>query len=450
MRDLILMAVTTVLAVIAIGRPRFGILVFVAYGLAAPHSYTWGFARFFPHSMVISLCVLVGYLMTNEKGPVPRSREVFLLWALFVLFIFTSITAFHVEDAFVRLKAVGKMLLMVLVALSLMKGEGGLRSFLQAIAWPLGLYGLKGGVFVLATGGHYIVEGPEDSFLAANNSIGLALAMNLPLLFYLAKLQASVWQRWFLWAMFFLSYPAIACTFSRGAWIAAGIATGVLILRSQNKLFAWITAGMLVLVSPIILPRMVSQQLADRFDTFHNLKEDGSANSRRWNMSFCLQVGMTRPFTGAGFDFYSLEAYETFYPEFIAQFPGKVWSCHSMWLTVWAEHGVLGILLWVWLLVGVFRTLRRIRKLAKENEHLRWAGPYADMLQVALLSYSASGTFLDAAYFEVYYYLIGASLLLKETVLHSCQETQTTASSENEVETIRRPAFARLNHLSLW
>ena len=54
---------------------------------------------------------------------------------------------------------------------------------------------MKGGIFAMISGGGFIVYGPEGSFLEANNSIGLALAMNIPVLMYLLKTEQKNWAR---------------------------------------------------------------------------------------------------------------------------------------------------------------------------------------------------------------------------------------------------------------
>lgn len=443
MKDSILLSITLLIAFVSVGKPRLGALGFVVYAIWAPQGSVWGFAQTFPHSMVISIGVLVGYLITREKSTLPAYREVVLLWALFFWFVFSSLSAFLPAEAFLRLKEIGKMLLMVLVTLSLSKGEKHIRQLLLAMAVPLGLFAIKASLFSILTGGQYTVEGPDFGFLAGSNAVGLGLSMNLPLLFYLAKTAPSVWGRWFLWGLFFVSYPAVACTFSRGTWIAAGIVTGFLVLKSKNKFLVWTAAAMLVLASPVIIPSLVSQRLAARFDTLHNLDEDQSANIRKWNMENCWRTGAARPLTGAGFNFYSLAAYAVFFPEFLSAHPGVVHSCHSMWLTVWAEHGLPGFVLWVGVLTSVVLSLRQVRKLAKKEEKVRWAVMYADMLLLTLLSYCISGTVQDAAYFDSYYYTVSAAILLKATVLGSLREIKANTSTADEVVIMRRPTFAR-------
>src|SRR5207253_1536403 len=105
---------------------------------------------------------------------------------------------------------------MSLLASVLLTDRTRARQFLLVIAVSLGFYGFKGGLFGLTTGGHFMVLGPGDSIIGANNNLGLALNMCLPLLWYLAR-EESGWRRRILQSMFFLTIPAIMFTYSRAS-----------------------------------------------------------------------------------------------------------------------------------------------------------------------------------------------------------------------------------------
>jgi len=54
----------------------------------------------------------------------------------------------------------------------------------------------------------------------------LALVMNIPLLYYLLKTETITWLRWLIKAMLLFSFPAVVCTYSRGAWLGLAMVTG--------------------------------------------------------------------------------------------------------------------------------------------------------------------------------------------------------------------------------
>ena len=84
-----------------------------------------------------------------------------------------------------------------------------------------------------------------------------------------------------------------------------------------------------------------------------------------------------------------------------------------MWLTIFAEHGILAFTAWVGMLIQSFLILRRLQAFAVKQD-LLWLRHYGRMLETALIAYCISGTFLDISYFELYYFLFVAIVSLQE------------------------------------
>src|SRR5262249_14878477 len=130
-------------------------------------------------------------------------------------------------------------------------------------------------------------------------------------------------------------------------------------------------------------------------------------------------------------DFYSLESYAKFYPEFQERWPGKVWSCHSMFLTIFGEHGAVGAAIWVALLVSVLLRLRSLRLYGRLN-HQQSLIDFVDMAQGALVAYFVVGVFLDAAYFEIFYYLIGF-VIIQQALISSALSVNRDAFARGQI-----------------
>ena len=274
---------------------------------------------------------------------------------------------------------------------------------------------MKGSAFAIVSGGGEIVYGPESSFLNANNMIGLALAMNVPILLYLLKRETRPWLQWMIRAMVFFSYPAVVFTYSRGAWIGLAMVTALLVLKTKYKLIIVPAAGLLTVVLITAAPLIAPARLAQRYDSLVNYEQDQSAESRFWNWEMCRRVGMARPLYGGGFSFYARELYPIYYPEFVAHWgPEALWSCHSMWFTVFGKHGFPGFILWAALLISCFSGLRRIRRAARSYPELAWMEGCATALQGAFIAYMVVGTFIDSAYFDMFYYLVAVVIIMKE------------------------------------
>jgi probable O-glycosylation ligase (exosortase A-associated) len=169
--------------------------------------------------------------------------------------------------------------------------------------------------------------------------------------------------------------------------------------------------------------------LVDRYDVLVNYEKDASAESRLWNWEFCKRVGLTNPLNGGGFDFYSNELYPIYYPEFIERWgPQKIWSCHSIWFTILGEHGLPGFILWIALMSSCFLSLRQMRSYGRSHPEMSWAIHCTDMLQAALVAFIVVGTFLDAAYFDMFYYLVAVIVIIKERMRHSPAGTSAVAT----------------------
>lgn len=415
MRDVILIAIISSCALVALRRPVFGLLTFVCLGFLNPHSMTWSIGRNFPLSQLVGIGTIVGYLFWSEPKRFPRQREFTLLLVLWALFGVSTVFAFYPDDALERLKAISKIFLMIVLCVSLINTEQRLRSLFYVIALSLGFYGLKAGVFVITSGGGYIVWGPEESFLEANNAIGLALVMNLPLLVYLSKTETRTWLSWIMKAMFLFSYPAIICTYSRGAWLGMIAVTTILVWRSQHRFRFLAVGGVLAIFLLPLAIQLAPEQLVKRYNDLVNYKEESSAQSRFWNWELCRRIGFARPLYGGGFNFYSTEIYAIYYPEFLDQWGNeKVWSCHSTWLTTLAEHGLSGFFLWIGLCLSYNLSLWRLRAVSKAREDLQWSIPYIEMIRISLWGFMVVGSFFDAAYFDLFYYMIAALIILKE------------------------------------
>lgn len=416
MRDYPLIAITLICCIFAVRRPVYGIVAYIAYSLLAPHDLTWGFARTFPHVLVIAICTIIGFVAWPESKRLPNEREVTFIFALWFIFAFSTIFAISSDNAIERLIYVSKVFLMTFLAMAIMNSQKRLNLLLQAIALSLGLIGVKIGLHVLRTGGQEAVYGPALSFLEANNSLGMALALNVPLLVFLSKYETRRWLKRSMWLMIALAYPAVVGTFSRGAWVALAAATGLMALRSKHKILIIVLCAFVVMLTPVWLPMVVSEQLSGRYDTLVNYEDDHSAQSRFWNWTFCGKVASAHPLEGGGFDYYSKDAYRIYYPEFLEAFPGQVWSCHSTWLTILSEHGIPGFLVWILLIGSCFVSLWKLKAQGDKNPQLPWISDYAEMLQVSLVAYCVAGTFIDIAYFEVLYLLICALVIMKEQV----------------------------------
>jgi probable O-glycosylation ligase (exosortase A-associated) len=439
MRDILVVVVVLGFTSVALFRPFVGVLLFAWLGFFVPQSYAWDWAKNIPLSQIAAIATIAGYFNSGESKKFPLTREAMLLLGLWAVFGISTVFAIYPSNAADRFIYVSKILLMVFLTIPLVKDKSRLDTLLRVIAFSLGFVAVKGSLFVIATGGEFLVWGPEGSFLEANNSIGLALAMNLPLLYYLLRIETRPWLRKVIVAMFWASYPAIICTYSRGAWIGLGVVTVLIFLKSKHKFSIGAALGLLVVVGGSAASILVPENLVKRYDSLVNYDQDDSSQSRLWSWEFCKRVGLARPLTGGGFNFATRATHAQYYPEFLDRWPDKNWSCHSSWFSVFGDHGFPGFFLWMALLFSCISTLRRLRAYGKAHPEHSWLCLYADAIQAAFVGYMVVGTFLDAAYFDMLYYLIGTVCVAKQIVATAPENALSFSSAP---ATLRRGAGA--------
>jgi len=168
---------------IGLFRPFYGLLVYAWISYMYPHMLAWSMAQTFPMAKLSSLSVMGGLLFSPSANVAAlRQRENVAMLLLWCTFTISSVFAIYPDQAWVKWQDTSKVILMSVLATILLRDRKQIRLFVLVIALSIGFWGFKGGLFGLATGGNQILYGPEPSIMGANNAIGLALDMCMPLL----------------------------------------------------------------------------------------------------------------------------------------------------------------------------------------------------------------------------------------------------------------------------
>jgi probable O-glycosylation ligase (exosortase A-associated) len=276
-------------------------------------------------------------------------------------------------------------------------------------------------IFTILTGGAHRVQGPFGSFISGNNEMGLALILIIPLMRYLQLQAKNFWIHQGLTVSMLLTGIAAIGTQSRGALVGMAVMGAFLALKSRNKIFILLAILSVAGAVATIMP----QQWYDRMYTIENYEDDSSAQGRLHAWQTAINLAKDRVM-GGGFETFQPRTYYLYSDD-----KNKVSStdAHSIYFEVVAEHGFIGLVLFLLLGWFAWNTGNRIRNLARQSEETRWGVDLASMLQVSLMGYASAGAFLGLAYFDLYYDLIAmmviCGLLIKEQVLQ--QEVATNA-----------------------
>src|SRR6185312_1966014 len=167
--------------------PWIGVLMWSWLAYGNPHRLTWDFAFEFPFAQAVAGATLAGFIFSRDRRPFVWTREYLVLVLLWAWFGISSLFAMYPETAWDKFLEFTKILVMAMLVVPLFQDRQRLRTFVFVIGTSLGFYGIKGGLFVLGTGGSWMVLGPRGSFFESNTELALVLNMALPVLFYLAK-----------------------------------------------------------------------------------------------------------------------------------------------------------------------------------------------------------------------------------------------------------------------
>ncbi|HEU4335446.1 MAG TPA: putative O-glycosylation ligase, exosortase A system-associated [Candidatus Eisenbacteria bacterium] len=405
LRDLLVSLILIASLPVSFRRPWVGVLIYSWIGYMNPHKLTWGFAYSIPWAFLAMLATMGGMFFTRERKPLPVTRETVLLGLLWLVFFFSTFTsAIYPEEAWAQLEKVTKILFGTAITLLLMQDVKKLRLLVWLIALSIGFYGVKGGLFAVATGGQYQVLGPPGSFIAGNTEIGLAMNMVLPFLWLLRHDIRKRWVRISLLGASLLTSLAILVTYSRGALLGLGAVGLVLVTRSRSRVLALALLVVVATFATAFLP----ESWGERMGTIKTYEDDGSAMGRinAWRLAW--RVALDRPVFGAGFQPFTEEIYARYLPEVRTSST----DAHNIFFQVLAEHGFTGLLVFIALIVAVLASLWRVQSRARRHPSLRSIGLYAQIVEASMVGYVVCGFFLSRSYFDLYYHLVAITILL--------------------------------------
>lgn len=384
-------------------RPWIGILVWTWLGFMNPHRMAWGFSMTMPFAMIVAVTTLTAMLFSREQKRIPWERESVVLLIFAGWMLLTTTFAVYSGPAWEQFDKVVKIQLMIFVAMILINTPERLKALVWTMALSLAFYGVKGGIFTIVHGGVYRVQGPSRTFISGNNELGLAMAMTVPLLFFLARGARHHLVRVAMYSATVLTALGAIGTQSRGALLGMAAMGVVLWLKSRQKMMVALIGAVAVFAVVQIMP----ESWYARIGTIKTYDADQSAMGRinAWRMAFNL--ALDRPL-GGGF--------ETFRPGMFALYapdPTDYRDVHSVYFEVLGEHGFVGLFLFLLLVALTWRSASTIARAVKTDAERSWMADLATTIQVSLVAYLTAGAFLGMAYFDFYYSLVLIVVLLK-------------------------------------
>ncbi len=408
MRDALLFAIVFGAIPFVLYRPQIGVLMYVWLSVMNPHRLTWGPAHDFGFAAITAGVTLVGTVFARDRKPLPLNALSIVLLLFVMWTTVTTIFAFYPAEAYERWSRLMKTELMVLLIPLLMNSKEGIRNLIWVIVLSLAYYGTKGGVFVLLTGGQYRIWGPEDSYIEDNNALAVALIMIFPMMRYLQLTTRYRTLRWALLGMMVTTGLAILGSYSRGALLAIVAMLAFLWLKGRHRM-SFLLIGLIVI--PFALMYMPDRWY-QRMDTIANYQQDSSANLRLNAWQTMFNIALDHPLVGAGYEVATQEIFDRYSPDPTA--PPQV--AHSIYFEAMGAHGFVGFALYLLLLILHWRHIGAVVRATDDRPDLLWANQFGRMMQVSIVGFAVGGAFLNLVNFDVPYYLMGATLVVRRLI----------------------------------
>ena len=420
-RDIIVIGAFVASAPVCFFRPFYGVLLWTIVAFLNPHRFAWEASQTFPLALIIAIPTLAGALIFSRDWKNIRSREIVMIMVLQVWFTVTSFAAqhnplfvHHIADTWDRWEFVTKVLVMTVVSAALVNTWARLRLFVLAIAGSFAILVVKAIPFLITTKLQFRLFGPEGSMIADNNDFGLALNMTLPLFFFLARTESERWVRRLFAFLFVITIPAIFCTYSRGALLGLIVVSTLMFMQLKERWLLLPVGGLALVIALAVAPATWKE----RMNPTREGAVDGSAQGRLHAWKYATNLALDYPITGGGFATFTRELYERYGP------PGSVLiGAHSVYFSLLAEHGFVG--LGLYLLMVVF-------SLSSTWQLARWAKYYGDttvlnytnMFRFSLCAFLVSGTFLGRAYFDYFFAIVACLAILRRVAFESWAEME--------------------------
>jgi hypothetical protein len=276
-------------------------------------------------------------------------------------------------------------------------------------------------VFGILSGG----QGP-GAMLGDENDLALGCATALPFAFYGFE-RLSGGRRWLCGVIGALMIVAIVVSFSRGGFIALVVVAVYYWLSSRHKVRGLVTvaiaAGLLMIAAPE--EGRTGESYRERIRTIFFNADEGTAEARRFLWAAARNMWKAHPVLGVGggnFTWLVGQYQPTDFdkPEYLE----RDWSgtvTHSIYFQILSEQGSAGVLLMGYIVFVHFKTLRRVRHLARSQSGLppdvrRDAELYGGALGGAVAGYLAAGAFLSVAYYPYLWYFSAMAVALEASV----------------------------------
>lgn len=394
-------------------------LGYIWIDLISPQNLGWSFIKGLSLSFYLGAATLFLYLITDRKDP-PRfglSLILLSLWAIWV----TLTTTWSVVPgpAWVKWDWAFKVICFSIFVPFIIRSRVQIEAMLLTIVFAMSGITIAFGAKSILTGGGYghdlgLAEG--NSGLTEGSGLALTASAIVPLLIFFARHSRILPRHPLVTVMVYsLIVAAIATavgTHARTGLVALVVLGALLWLTSRRKVVLGVAIMALVSVGSLL----TTDRWLDRMTTIQGYQQDHSAMSRIAVWSWTLEFVSENPF-GGGFGSYRINQFVIPAPEMPGgQLEIRARAFHSIYFEVLGEHGYVGAAIYGLIIVAMFANFRRVATAKDESPEALWSAGLSRALTISALVYLAGGAFIGIAFQPFLYYLVAASISMRELV----------------------------------
>ncbi|MGN6514334.1 MAG: putative O-glycosylation ligase, exosortase A system-associated [Rhizomicrobium sp.] len=440
MRSLFFLALFAAIAGLAFVSPVAGVLGWTWMSLLTPNRLVWGFATTLPLNEILAVITILAWLVSREPKRLPFDL-ITGLWIGFVVVItISTLSALNPTLAWDRWDKTVKIMALGFMVAILMGERKRLHALTWVIALSLGYFSVRGGLTTILSAGRSHVVGPPGTSINDNNYLALAMGMTIPLMYYLFLHSANRITRAGLIMAMSLSVVGVLGTYSRGGFVGLLFMSLFLWWRSRHRIL--IAALALALVIPVV--SFMPASWADRMESVKHASQQQTFLTRLDSWKVAYRLSKDYPWFGGGFGatedpdiyknysagespfagkrdrpemFAARRKYNLTPKEMLEMFPLDYTgghAVHSVYLQVLADHGYIGLAIYLLLLVAFWLRLSRIRRSTRGMEDQKWAHDLTSMLQISMLTFFTSGLAVSMSYYDLPYIFLGMTIALEQ------------------------------------
>ena len=245
-------------------------------------------------------------------------------------------------------------------------------------------------------------------WMGDENDVALALNVALGVGYYLLPLQRSAFTRLLMIAAMVLNVAGVVMSNSRGGFVGLA-ALGAYMILAGPKRSRIISA---VVVAAIGLALFAPASYWEEVRSIRSADQKGDTGETRiyfWGIA--KRMFLDHPLVGVGTGNFGIRAPE-YEDKWRAETTGQhIWgrAAHSLYYTLLAEQGAIGVACFALMLAWAARTIWRIRRSARapDDPRAQQAGAMASAVAAGMVALLVTGAFLTVVYYPVIWVLVG-------------------------------------------